>query len=80
MEGLNITGDNASATAIKTALDVRLGQFLRSLLATEAGIAAGTAPERRAAAANHLQSFLMSFASRAAFASVCMSSQQIMTD
>ena len=48
MEGLNITGDNASATAIKTALDVQLGQFLRSLLATEAGIAAATTPERRA--------------------------------
>lgn len=66
MEGLSITGDNASASAIKTALDVQLGQFLRSLLATEAGIAAGTTPERRAAATNHLQSFLMSFASRAA--------------
>lgn len=66
MEGLVITGDTAAAAAIKTALDVQLGRFLRSLLATEAGIASGRTPESRAEAANTLQSFLMSFASRAA--------------
>lgn len=63
-EGLKII-DPAKATTLKTAMDVQLRSFLESLLATEAGIAEA-AVDRRAAAQGMLQSFLLSFASRAA--------------
>jgi hypothetical protein len=64
LEGLRVT-DAAEATKLKTAMDKQLHAFLLSLLATERGItSAAEAP--RAQAEAFLQSFLLSFASRAA--------------
>lgn len=63
-EGLKII-DAAKAEALKGAMDVQLKAFLDSLLVTEAGLA-GAEKERRIAAQGALQSFLLSFASRAA--------------
>ncbi|KQN01811.1 fibronectin-binding protein (FBP) [Sphingobium sp. Leaf26] len=63
-EGLKVI-DAAKAEALKGAMDVQLKAFLDSLLVTEAGLA-GAAKEKRIAAQGALQSFLLSFASRAA--------------
>ena len=64
LEGLKVT-DAAEADALKTAMDAQLHAFLLSLLATERSIA--TAPtDKRAEAEAFLQSFLLSFAKRAA--------------
>ena len=64
LEGLKVT-DEAAATNLKSALDAKMLEFLRSILATERAIAdAAEAPRLRAEAL--LQSFLLSFASRSA--------------
>jgi hypothetical protein len=65
LEGLNVT-DQASAAKLKAAMDRQLKTFLASLLDTERGIATGKDAEHRTRAENALQSFLLSFASRAA--------------
>jgi hypothetical protein len=65
LEGLNVL-DAAKAALFKTAMDTQLKGFLDSLLATETGIAMGADEEHRKKAENVLQSFLLSFASRAA--------------
>lgn len=64
LEGLKVT-DKAAAGKLKTAMDAQMLAFLKSLLATERGIAKATASENDQAEAL-LQSFLLSFASRAA--------------
>jgi hypothetical protein len=68
LEGLSILGNSASenARALKDALDRHLLTFLRAVLTSERGIATGEDPKRWANAVAHLQSFLLSFASRAA--------------
>lgn len=63
-EGLKII-DATKATALKTAMDTQLRTFLESLLTTEAGLIGGD-PAKRIAAEGAVQSFLLSFASRAA--------------
>lgn len=62
--GLEVT-DPPSAAALKTAVNTQLAAFLKSLFATERGIAQAAAPQRARAEAV-LQSFLLSFASRSA--------------
>lgn len=64
LDGLRVI-DAEKARALKAVLDTKLKEFLNSLLETEKGIA-GAADERRIAAEAALQSFLLSFASRAA--------------
>jgi len=64
-EGLCVI-DAESAEPLKSALNVQLSHFLRSLLATERGIASGASPDKVRDARNALQSFLLSFASRSA--------------
>ncbi len=65
MEGLAVQDPDASAL-LRDALDAEMTRFLASLLATERGIATGASETTRQLAELHLQSFLMSFASRAA--------------
>jgi hypothetical protein len=64
LEGQNVL-DAAAAKILKTAIDKQLKRFLDSLLATERGIKNAKDEGRRKAAENTLQSFLLSFASRA---------------
>lgn len=63
-EGLKII-DDTKASKMKGEIDVQLKAFLDSLLITEAGLATAN-KEKRIAAEGVLQSFLLSFASRAA--------------
>jgi hypothetical protein len=65
LEGLAVI-DAAKAAKLKTALDTQLSVFLASLLKTESGIATGKDDPSREKAEAALQSFLLSFASRAA--------------
>jgi hypothetical protein len=65
LEGFNVV-DAAKAAKLKTAIDVQLKAFLDSILATEGGIAKGKDGDHRKKAESALQSFLLSFASRAA--------------
>jgi hypothetical protein len=65
LDGL-IVVDAAAGAVLKTAIDKQLAIFLASLLATEAGIASGRDKESKQNAQAVLQSFLLSFASRAA--------------
>ncbi len=65
LEGFNVV-DAANAAKLKTAIDVQLKAFLDSILAAEAGIAKGKDGDHRKKAESALQSFLLSFASRAA--------------
>lgn len=64
LEGLKVT-DSVAADAFQTAIDAQLGVFLASLLATEQGIVTGKNKDLRDMAASAVQSFLLSFASRA---------------
>lgn len=64
-EGLRVI-DAEAAEPLKAALNVQLSRFLKSLLATERGIASGGGPDKVRDAKNALQSFLLSFASRSA--------------
>lgn len=68
LEGLRVMGSDfeSDADELKRALDLQMHSFLKSLLATEAGIASGETGVATNAAAAHLQSFLLSFASRSA--------------
>lgn len=65
LEGLKVT-DSMAADAFQAAIDAQLGVFLASLLATEQGIVTGKDKVSRDIAASAAQSFLLSFASRAA--------------
>jgi hypothetical protein len=65
LDGLVVI-DAPKAAALKTALDKQLSAFLASLLKTESGIAMGKDESFREKAKAVLQSFLLSFASRAA--------------
>jgi hypothetical protein len=65
LEGQNVL-DATAAKTLKTAIDAQLKAFLNSLLATERGIKNAKDEGRRKMAENTLQSFLLSFASRAA--------------
>ena len=65
LQGLEII-DDAAALLLKTVLDKQLATFLATLLTTESAIAAGADPDSREKAQGALQSFLLSFASRAA--------------
>jgi len=65
LDGLTVTTP-ADAKLLKDAMDTQLKSFLASLLATEAGIANGKDEPSQTKAEQILQSFLMSFASRAA--------------
>jgi len=65
LEGFTVV-NTADAAKLKTAMDTRLKAFLDSLLATERGIAQGKDEDHRRKADSALQSFLLSFASRAA--------------
>lgn len=64
-EGLRII-DPASAQKLKDAIDAQMSAFLASLLATEQGIKTGASTAQREEAAAAVQSFILSFASRAA--------------
>lgn len=64
LEGFEVT-DAAEADTLKAAMDAQLRAFLLSVLATERSITAASANQRAQAEA-FLQSFLLSFASRAA--------------
>ena len=65
LEGLAVEGRAKDHETLRAALGTRMKGFIESLLATEAGIA-GAAREDWERAVGTLQSFLMSFASRAA--------------
>ena len=65
LEGLTVI-DAAGAAKLKTAMDTQMSAFLSSLLKTERGIATGMDQPSREKAQAALQSFLLSFASRAA--------------
>ena len=65
LEGLTVI-DGAEAAKLKAALNKQLSEFLTSLLKTESGIATGKNKASREKAEAGLQSFLLSFASRAA--------------
>lgn len=65
LEGLSVI-DDAEATKLKTAVDTQIAAFLASLLIAESGIAIGKDKLSRQKAQAMLQSFLLSFASRAA--------------
>jgi len=65
LEGFSVVNVDA-AGKLKTAMDAQLKAFLNSLLATESGIATGKDEALRKNAESALQSFLLSFASRAA--------------
>ena len=58
--------DTAKAAKVKAALNTQLSAFLASILKTENGIVTGKDEPRRVRAEAALQSFLLSFASRAA--------------
>lgn len=64
LEGFTVV-NVAEVGKLKSAMDAQLKAFLDSLLATEAGIAKGRDEEHRTKAESALQSFLLSFASRA---------------
>jgi hypothetical protein len=64
LEGLTVF-KTAEAITLKTAIDTQMSSFLTSLLKTETGITAGKDQPSRERAQNLLQSFLLSFASRA---------------
>src|SRR5882724_1218490 len=68
LEGMKVLGAQfaKNVTTLKTSLDSQLLTFLRSLLDTECGIARGLDADHWLTAVSHLQSFLLSFASRAA--------------
>lgn len=65
LDGLRVIDKGAEKT-LKDAIDAQMSTFLISLLKTEEGILAGKDPESKNAAQVALQSFLLSFASRAA--------------
>jgi hypothetical protein len=65
LEGLTVI-DAGAAAVLRKAIDKQLSAFLSSLLATESGIAAGKDDTSKRVAQAALQSFLLSFASRAA--------------
>jgi SIR2-like domain len=65
LEGFRIV-DKDAPRGVEDALDSQLRKFLLSLLKTERGILHGTDTDKREGAAAFLQSFLLSFASRAA--------------
>lgn len=65
LEGFTVV-NVAEAGILKTAINAQLKAFLDSLLATERGIAKGKDEVHRKKANSILQSFLLSFASRAA--------------
>lgn len=65
LEGLKIAAKSEDVDALKGALDTRMASFLISLVATEQGIANSDDQYWRTAVTT-LQSFLLSFASRAA--------------
>lgn len=64
LEGLAVF-KTAEAITLKTAIDTQMSSFLTSILKTETGITAGKDQLFREKAQNILQSFLLSFASRA---------------
>ncbi len=66
LEGLEIINTGGAAKLLKTAIGTQMSAFLASLLKTESGIAKGKDPPSREKAQAALQSFLLSFASRAA--------------
>ncbi len=68
LEGLKVIGKSVASDteSVKNAIDTQMLDFLTSLLETEAGISKGNTEKERTTAAVHLQSFLLSFASRAA--------------
>jgi hypothetical protein len=63
--GLSVI-DKAAGNALEDALDTQLSAFLASLLRTESEILQGNTEAEKEAPQNRLQSFLLSFASRAA--------------
>ena len=65
LAGLEIS-DPASAKLLRTAIDDKLKEFLKSILVTEQGIVNGKDEASREVAYSALQSFLLSFASRSA--------------
>jgi hypothetical protein len=65
LDGLEVI-NKADASALKTAIDKKLFEFLTSILTTEQGIATGKDEDSRFKARTALQSFLLSFAGRAA--------------
>ena len=65
LDGLGVI-DKAAEQVLKDGIDAQMSAFLVSLLKTERGIAAGHDHASREAAQGALQSFLLSFASRAA--------------
>lgn len=65
LEGLEII-EHADARMVKNAMNRELLKFLKSLLATERGLSEAADPDKKERAENLLQSFLLSFASRAA--------------
>jgi len=65
LDGLSVI-DVAEAAKLKTAVDTQIAGFLTSLLKTEGGIVFGKDKVARQKAQAVLQSFLLSFASRAA--------------
>lgn len=65
LEGFTVV-NAVEADKLKSAINAQLKAFLDSLLATESGIAKGKDEEHRKKAESALQSFLLSFASRAA--------------
>jgi hypothetical protein len=65
LEGLGVI-DKTAERILKDGIDAQMTGFLTSLLKTESGIAAGADLASRIAAQGILQSFLLSFASRAA--------------
>lgn len=65
LDGLLVI-DAAAANRLKTAIGNQMSRFLGSVLSTEAGIATGKDQDSKHKAQAALQSFLLSFASRAA--------------
>jgi len=65
LDGLGIINKGEEKT-LKDAIDTQMSSFLTSLLTTESGIVAAKDPASKEAAQGILQSFLLSFASRAA--------------
>lgn len=65
LDGLEVI-NKADASILRTAIDGKLLEFLASILATEQGITTGKDEDCRFKARAALQSFLLSFASRAA--------------
>lgn len=65
LDGLGVI-DKAAEQTLKDGIDAQMSGFLTSLLKTESGIVVGKDPTSKDAAQGALQSFLLSFASRAA--------------